>query len=115
MPGVIKRPVFNRGCPVAVFVNGTGETRSRTLSKRFELSLFIFSLFAFFAAAPLCRAEAISDANPLAMPAIGDHGLRVLSPSVLELTLINTKVSHAAHVTDWDFVNEQGVATLPAA
>lgn len=82
--------------------------------KRFGFSLFIFSLFGFFGVAPLSRAEAISDANPLAMPAIGDHGLRVISPTVLEVTLINTKVSHPAQVSAWDFVNAQGIATLPA-
>jgi hypothetical protein len=99
---------------VAVFVNGSGETRFRTLLKRFGFSLFNFSLFAFFTATPLTEAEAISDANPLAMPAIGDHGLRVISPTVLEVTLINTKVSHPAHLSAWDFVNDEGIATLPA-
>ena len=64
--------------------------------------------------APLSKAEVISDANSLAMPAIGDHGLRVISSTVLELTLINTKVSHPAKVSAWDFVNEQGIAALPA-
>lgn len=48
------------------------------------------------------------------MPAIGAHGLRVLSPNVLELTLITTKAKDPARVTAWDFVNDQFTATLPA-
>ena len=99
---------------MAVRVNGTGETRFRTLWKRSAIRLFIFSLFAHFSATPLTKAEAITDANPLAMPAIGDHGLRVISSTVVEITLINTKELNPARVSAWDFVNGQGIATLPA-
>ncbi|MGZ8898495.1 MAG: glycoside hydrolase family 9 protein [Limisphaerales bacterium] len=48
------------------------------------------------------------------MPAIGDHGLRVLSPTVLEITLISTKQKDPARVSAWDFVNNF-VASIPAA
>src|SRR5688572_29522115 len=50
--------------------------------------------------------------NPLAMPAVGDHGLRVLTPEVLELTLISTKRPDAA-VEQWDFVAADGTLRLP--
>ncbi len=33
----------------------------------------------------------LNDSNPLAMPAVGSYGLRILSPTVIELTLITTK------------------------
>ncbi len=49
------------------------------------------------------------------MPDIGAHGLRILSPTVLEVTLINTKAKDPARVTAWDFVNDQFVANIPAA
>jgi hypothetical protein len=117
LPGVTNQPVFNRACPVAVSVNGTGETRSRAFLKCCASRLFIFSLLALLGLvgpASGSRAAVLSDANPMAMPAIGDHGLRAISPTVLEVTLINTKVSHPAHVSAWDFVNEQGVLSLPA-
>ena len=56
----------------------------------------------------------ITGSNPLAMPAAGDHGLRVLSPLVLELTLISTKQPEAK-VEQWDFVSDSGALRLPEA
>lgn len=64
--------------------------------------------------APKVRSAVITDENSLSLPAIGDHGLRVLSPTVLELTLINTRTSTSGRVNAWDFVNDQFVANLPA-
>lgn len=54
----------------------------------------------------------ITDDNPLAMPAVGDHGLRVLTPVMLELTLISTKRPDAG-VEQWDFVAKDGALRLP--
>lgn len=54
----------------------------------------------------------ITDANPLSMPVPGAQGLRVLSPSVLELTLITTKKPDA-EVEQWDFVTNEGKPRLP--
>src|SRR5688572_1361654 len=56
----------------------------------------------------------ITGSNPLAMPAPGDHGLRVLSPLVLELTLITTKAPDAK-VEQWGFVDENGALHAPDA
>ena len=56
----------------------------------------------------------LTDANPLAMPSVGDYGLRVLSPTVLELTLINTKDEDPARVPNWDFVSDTFSLSLPA-
>lgn len=39
------------------------------------------------------------------MPAVGSYGLRVLSPNLLELTLITTKQPDPAGVTEWNFVS----------
>lgn len=57
----------------------------------------------------------ISDDAPLQMPLPGAHELRVLSPSILELTLITTKKPDPASVTEWNFVESDGKAHLPAA
>ena len=46
----------------------------------------------------------MSDDDPLAMPPVGAHQLRVLSPEMLELTLITTKGPDPAIVTVWNFV-----------
>lgn len=42
------------------------------------------------------------------MPAVGSFGLRVLSPTVLELTLITTKEPDPARVNTWDFIDASG-------
>jgi len=55
----------------------------------------------------------ITEANPLAMPPVGAHQLRILSPTTLELTLITTKKSESAPVTQWDFVDSDGSPHLP--
>lgn len=55
----------------------------------------------------------ISDNNPLAMPPVGAHQLRILSPAILELTLITTKEPGSAPVTQWSFVDANGKAHLP--
>ncbi|EEF62814.1 glycoside hydrolase family 9 domain protein Ig domain protein [Pedosphaera parvula Ellin514] len=56
----------------------------------------------------------MDDSLPLRMPSIGDHQLRVLSSTLLELTLITTKAPDPATVTQWNFVNAAGHLTLPA-
>lgn len=52
--------------------------------------------------------------NPLAVPQVGDHQLRILSPRVLELSLVTTKEPDPARVTTWDFVGENARLQLPA-
>lgn len=49
----------------------------------------------------------------LALPRPGDHGLLVLSPAVLELTLITTKPPDPACPTEWDFVSAKGEPRVP--
>lgn len=56
----------------------------------------------------------ITGDNPLEMPVVGAHGLRILSPDLLELTLITTKAPDPAPLTRWDFVGPGAVAKLPA-
>src|SRR4051812_40052650 len=57
----------------------------------------------------------ISDDAPLQMPAPGAHQLRVLTPTLLELTLITTKAADPARVQQWDFIDAAGTPRLPNA
>jgi hypothetical protein len=110
---VISSPRFNQASRGTVFVTGAWKQIFRTVLK--ETRSVLFRLF--FVSASISQsaiAAVINDTNSLAMPAIGDHGLRIISPTVLELTLINTKAKFPARVSTWDFVNDQFVATLPA-
>src|SRR3954463_4967502 len=56
-------------------------------------------------------ATRITDENPLATLEVGAYGLRVLSPTLLELTLVNTKDSISARVPNWDFVSDNFAPT----
>lgn len=56
----------------------------------------------------------ISDFPPLAMCKPGDTGLRILSPTVLELTCVDTKQPDPAHVANWDFVDASYQFRAPA-
>lgn len=56
----------------------------------------------------------ITDENPMKMPAVGSYGLRILSPTLLEVTLITTKQPDPATLTEWNFVNSSGVLTPPS-
>ena len=55
------------------------------------------------------------DVNPLAMPEVGSSGLRVLSPTILELSLVNTKAAGAPAVATWDFVGPDFQLQAPGA
>jgi len=44
-------------------------------------------------------------ANSLTLPAVGDSQLQILSPTVLELTLITTKAPDPARPTQWPFAS----------
>lgn len=57
----------------------------------------------------------MSDANPLALPEVGAYGLRVLTPTVLELTFVNSKEPDPARVTSWDFVGDDFSFVPPTA
>ena len=67
----------------------------------------------------LCRFIAVAQPavadNPLALPAPGEHQLRILSSNLLELTRITTKAPLPAKPSDWDFVDAEGRAHLPRA
>ncbi len=59
-------------------------------------------------------AQPIADDNPLALPSPGAYRLRILSSNLLELTRITTKAPSPAKPGEWDFVDAEGRAQLPA-
>jgi hypothetical protein len=55
------------------------------------------------------------ESQPLWLPTVGSHALRIISPTLLELVLVNTKERDPARVSSWDFVTEKFTTRLPAA
>ncbi|MDB6037419.1 MAG: glycoside hydrolase family 9, partial [Verrucomicrobiales bacterium] len=55
-----------------------------------------------------------SKANSLALPSIGDHSLKVLSPVILELSLVTTKSPDPASTVQWSFVESNFSLRLPS-
>ncbi len=60
------------------------------------------------------HAEGLPDEGTLRLPMLGDHGLRIISPSMLELTMITGKQPDPAPVTEWNLVGP-GHQFLPPA
>jgi Glycosyl hydrolase family 9/Cellulase N-terminal ig-like domain len=57
----------------------------------------------------------ISDDAPLSLPLPGAHQLRILSPDLLELTLVTTRKPAPAPIEQWNFVEPDGRTRLPSA
>ncbi|HYG21768.1 MAG TPA: glycoside hydrolase family 9 protein [Verrucomicrobiae bacterium] len=55
-----------------------------------------------------------SEEQPLQLPAAGALSARLLAPQLVEVTLVNSKPSQAAPVTQWNFIGRDGRARLPA-
>src|SRR5262249_36195865 len=66
-----------------------------------------------FALGAIGRAGVITDTNTMHIPAVGDYGLRVLSPTMLEVSLITTKGNDPAPITTWNFVDANGNLSSP--
>jgi hypothetical protein len=56
----------------------------------------------------------ITDENPLRMPEGGSYGLKILSPTLLELTVVSQKQPDPAPLPEWDFVSSAFALTAPA-
>lgn len=97
----------------ALFDGSLCATGATVSWKNFAFRLFI-TVQIFFAAQFSARGEpVITDENPLALPSVGAHGLRILSPTVLELTLIGSKQADPAVPSVWNFVNGDQSLSLP--
>ncbi|HZM02246.1 MAG TPA: glycoside hydrolase family 9 protein [Candidatus Saccharimonadales bacterium] len=83
----------------------------RSYVSNFSLAAILsVSLFGFHHA--FC-AEAITDANPMRIPQVGDYGLRIVTSNLLELTLITTKGAHDGTLTNWNFVPFNSATLTP--
>jgi len=71
------------------------------------IALALFGLEAFGADVEL------TDEQPLALPPVGAHQLRIITPKVLELSLITTKKPAPAPVEQWDFIAQGGATRVP--
>ncbi len=96
-------------------------SRHRPCSAACVVSLFFNQSARWILAAILClsgtttlrAASQINDDNPLQMPTVGSYGLRIISPTMLEVTLINSKEPSPARVSTWDFIADDFSASLP--
>lgn len=89
---------------------------SAILPARCVLPPFLLSLVFLFLLGLVCNTRGdsrITDDNPMQMPTVGSYGLRVLTPTLIELTLITIKQPDPAPVTEWSFVSG-GVFTAPS-
>jgi len=78
-----------------------------------SVSVFGGLCFSFLFTQGALAASPITDINPMKMPAVGDYGLRILSPTLLELTDINTAPQNTTSVTDWNFVANGALSAPP--
>ncbi len=97
-----------------MIVNGPSGESFRILLKSFGSLLFIAFFFSIAIVRPTSAQHLISDDSPLSLPNVGDYQLRIISPNVLELTLINTKAPDPGRVNAWDFVGNNFAPNLPA-
>src|SRR5438105_13777757 len=56
----------------------------------------------------------VLDYTSLELPPVGSNAMHVLTPTVLELKLINTKQPDPARVTQWDLIDSNGNLLTPA-
>jgi hypothetical protein len=80
--------------------------------RRLQWTHLSFVWVCFFVQSVFAAELRITDENPLRMPAPGSYNLRILSPTILELTLITTKLADPAPVATWSFVTN-GVFVAP--
>jgi hypothetical protein len=64
--------------------------------------------------AGIIQAEpAAPESDLMRLPEVGSSELRIIAPTVLELTLVTTKKPDPARVEQWDFVDGSGKPRLP--
>ncbi|MGV3772885.1 MAG: glycoside hydrolase family 9 protein, partial [Verrucomicrobiales bacterium] len=71
-----------------------------------------FAVLIFYLAFGIAQANA---ASPISLPSVGDHELRILTPTLVELSRITTKLPDPAPITEWNFVGANFALSLPPA
>jgi len=56
--------------------------------------------------------DGAADNKALALPSIGNNSLRILTPTLLEVRLINSKAADPAPVDAWNFINASGLLQI---
>ncbi|PWU09959.1 MAG: glycoside hydrolase family 9 [Verrucomicrobia bacterium] len=79
-----------------------------------SLSFPIISLYLCVCSVRPALGEVLSDTNSLELPPVGANQLRVISPVVLELTLVTSKKPDPVRAEQWDLVDGDGQCHLPA-
>src|SRR3954467_6554544 len=51
--------------------------------------------------------------HSLSAPQVGANELKIISPTILELSMVTTKSENSSQVTVWNFVSESGQPALP--
>ncbi|MFN7139353.1 MAG: cellulase N-terminal Ig-like domain-containing protein, partial [Limisphaerales bacterium] len=79
------------------------------------LACLLLLLVAGFGCADIAQSREleIRDDQPLHLPQIGATGLRIISPTVLELTLITSKAADSSRLSEWDFVQDNAFHPPP--
>ncbi|MSU60093.1 MAG: glycoside hydrolase family 9 [Pedosphaera sp.] len=77
-------------------------------------AMSVRQIFTLLLAGVCWRAGAETAAPSLSLPAVGEHELRILSPTVLELFRVTTKKPDPARPDIWDFVDAKEKLQLPA-
>jgi hypothetical protein len=98
---------FNPTSPLALFSETLKAVLTMCLLRRF------LPLVLAVTARGASQELLIDDSIPLNLPAPGAHQLRILTPHVLELTLITAKNPDPAPIQQWNFVSTNGVLSLP--
>ena len=72
-----------------------------------KIAVVLLLLVGRFAGQNIHAGQPITDANPMRIPQVSDYQLRILTPTLLELTLINTgaTANDPTSITNWNFVN----------
>lgn len=65
----------------------------------------LICVFRMLSSQPMAAELPMSDDPSLSLPLPGSHQLRIISPTILELTLINSKSPASSRVESWDFVD----------
>jgi hypothetical protein len=63
---------------------------------------------------PSTPTASLAENTAIRLPRVGDHQVRVLTPTLLEVQRITTKAKDPATVTEWNFVDGSGNFSAPA-
>ena len=84
------------------------------MAKRACTACILFPIVLAAVVMTMATGAAVALAGEETMPRVGDHSLRIISPTLLELVYINTKSPDPARVQTWDLVDASYQFQSPA-